>query len=227
MLEWNVEGDSSATIQMVSSKTDQKIAVVCGTSQANTDGCTPKKVTTMPCTAARVLLVFGLTPMLFYAQTNEEAALTSFKALVSRHIDSYKPNGRVRVRQVPGGWIRERFTLDPASAKFDVEKTSSLVSPFVATLSFTLIWSVTAVHPAEAAAAADNTFVAPENLSITVHKHEFAYQDQKWQPKSRTYRLQSGLVGGDLPCDEFLLKKEKPAEEDIHGCLEEFDDDVR
>jgi hypothetical protein len=34
-------------------------------------------------------------------------------------------------------------------------------------------------------------------------------------------------VGGDLPCDEFLLKKEKPAEEDIHGCLEEFDDDVR
>ncbi len=34
--------------------------------------------------------LLGLIPTWFYPQTNEDAALTSFKALVNRHIDSYE-----------------------------------------------------------------------------------------------------------------------------------------
>jgi hypothetical protein len=185
--------------------------------------------------------LLGLIPTWFYAQTNEDAAVTSFKALVNRHIDSYKPNGRIRVRKVPDGWTRERFVLDAASTTFDVEKTNSLVSPFVGTLSFTLMWAVTAIHKTEGEAAADENFTVPAIPATSVHKHVFAYQDHEWQPKTRAYRhppsafsaaqraseyLMRALTG-EFPCDELLHKKETAAEQDIHGCLEEFDDAFR
>jgi hypothetical protein len=184
--------------------------------------------------------LLGLIPTWFYAQTNEDAALTSFKALVNRHIDSYKPNGRISVRKGTDGWIRERFVLDTASVTFDVERTNSLVSPYVGTLSFTLAQAVTPQHKMEAEAAADN-FMVLDAVDTTTHKHAFSYQDQQWRPKTRTYhhslaqmtpeqRRSDSLVrvlSGEFPCDEFLHKKATAAEQDSHGCLEEFDDAFR
>lgn len=183
--------------------------------------------------------LLGLIPTWFYAQTNDDAALGAFKALVNRHRDSYTPNGRIRVRSGPDGWIRERVVLDAASVTFDVEKTSSLVSPYVGTLSFRLTQAVTPQHKTKAEAAADNNFkVLDVFLATTVHKHVFAYPDQEWRPKTRTYRHSMALMSpeqrrsdalvhalsGDFPCDELLHKKESAADQDIHGCLEEFDD---
>ncbi len=170
-----------------------------------------------------VLVTLALMPVFGQAQVTEETrALDSFKSLVRHHVDSYKPSGREHITKLGGGWAKERFTLDPTSAKFDVEKTSSLVSPFVGTLTFTLIRSFSAYHSTEAEAAADTVFTQEDT---SVHKHVFAYQDHQWQPTSRQYRKIGSTLDGYFPCDEFLLKKEKPSEKDTHGCLEEFDGD--
>lgn len=167
------------------------------------------------------LMTLVLIPALGQAQVSEEQkALDSFRTLVRRHVDSYKPNGREHVTKLGGGWTKERFTLDGTSAKFDVEKTSSLVSPFIGTLKFTLIRSLTAFHSTEPEAAADTVFIGRDT---SVHNHEFAYQDHQWQPTSRQYRDIGSVLDGSYPCDELLMKKEKPSEQDVHGCLEEFD----
>ncbi len=163
------------------------------------------------------LMILAL-PSFAGAQIAEQKALESFKSLVRRHVDSYKPDGREHITKLGGGWAKEQFIID--SPKFDVEKTSSLVSPFVGTLTFTLIRRTTAFHSTEDEAAAD-TVVTYEDR--TIHKHVFAYQEDQWQPTSRQYRHVGGSLDGDYPCDELLLKKDKPSEKDIHGCLEEFD----
>jgi hypothetical protein len=170
-----------------------------------------------------VATLMGLAAMPIFCQspvTEEQKALDSFKKLVRHHADSYKSNGRVHVTKLGGGWAKERLTIDPASMKFDVEKTASLVSPFVGTLAFTLNRSHSAFHPTEDEAAADSVFTHEDR---TVHKHVFAYQDYQWQPTSRQYQHVGGSLDGYYPCDELLLKEEKPSAKDIHGCLEEFD----
>lgn len=76
------------------------------------------------------LIALAAMPFLCQAQTtDDQKALESFKVLVRRHMESYKPNGREHVTELGGGWAKERFILDLATARFDVEKTSSLVSP--------------------------------------------------------------------------------------------------
>lgn len=170
-----------------------------------------------------ISIVVTLLPAFCQAQIGEDQnALNSFKKLVSDHVDSYKPNGRVHVTKLGGGWAKERFTLDPSSAKFDVEKTSSLVSPFVGTLTFTLVRNLTTFHETEAEAADDNTFI---KNTAAVHKHVFAYQDHQWRPTSRVHQQLNSSLKDYFDCDEFLLKKEKRSEKDINGCLEEFDAD--
>lgn len=170
---------------------------------------------------ALVSALVTLMPIFCQAQSNEDQnALDSFKALVRRHVDDYSPDGRVHVTKLAGGWAKELFTLDPASAKFDVERTASLVSPFVGTLTFSLTRKLSAFHATEAEAASDTAFV---EQVVSLHKHVFAFQDHKWQATSRQYRDIGSLVDGYFPCDEFLLKRDKPSEKDIHGCLEEFD----
>lgn len=171
----------------------------------------------------RILMMLALTPIFCRAQVSEDQkALDSFKSLVRRHIDSYELNPREHVTNFDSGWAKECFTIDPSSANFDVEKTSSLVSPYVGTLTFKLIRKLSAFHSTEAEADADTCTRESANL----HKDAFAYQDHQWQPTSRQHTALSGsLEGIYFPCDEFLLKREKPSEKDIHGCLEEFDGD--
>ena len=167
------------------------------------------------------LVGVALTPILSQAQPNrEQNALDTFRSLVRRHADSYKPNGREYVGKSKDGWMKGVFILDPASVKFDVEKTSSLVSPFVGTLTFTLAYSFSRVHSTEAEAAADTVL---RKSFTTMHKHSFAYQEEKWEAKVREYRTVGSVLSGDFPCDELLLSGSTPWAKDVHGCLEEFD----
>jgi hypothetical protein len=172
------------------------------------------------------VVVLALTPIFCQAQVSEDQkVLDSFKSLVNRHVDSYKNGGREHVTKLSGGWAKERFVLDIASVKFDVEKTSSLVSPFIGTLTFRLTRSVSAFYPTEADAAADLAVVG-SYVDQYLHKHVFAYQDHQWQPTSRKHMITSkSLLNGEyFSCDEFLLKDDiKPSHKDINGCLEEFD----
>jgi hypothetical protein len=170
--------------------------------------------------AAIILITLMVTQPWCRAQTAEDQnALKSFNSLIRRHVESYKPNGREHVTELGGGWVKERFTLVPSSVKFDVEKTASLVSPYVGTVTFTMIRQFTAFHPTRTDAANDDVFTKKDR---SIHTHVFAYQDHQWQPTRRQYRDVDATTDSDYPCDEFL-SKEDPSERDIHGCLEEFD----
>lgn len=170
-------------------------------------------------TLSVLLLALGVAALL-HAQTADEVALSSFKSLVHRHAESYKPNGREHVTQLAGGWVKENFTIDADSLKFDVEKTSSLVSPYVGTVSFMIIRHVTNFHSEPSDAAADNVFTKRFPYS---HKHIFGYQENAWRPTSRThYQVDHPAFNGD--CDVFLGKKKLPSDQDNYGCLEEFDE---
>lgn len=178
-----------------------------------------------------ILMVLAVIPTFCQPVTEEEKALDSFKGLVRRHVDSYKPYGHEHVWKFSGGWAKKRFTIDPDSVKFDVEKTNSLVSPLVATVTFTLTQSATAMHPTEEEAAADTVFISQlarykrqegaATRLLWVHRHVFAYQDHQWQPTSRQHHtVGSSLDGESFPCVE-------PSEPDGYGCLEEFDGGIQ
>lgn len=184
----------------------------------------------MRITSVATSMVLATMPIFCQSQISEEQkALDSFKSLVSHHADSYKLNGREHVTKLGGGWAKERFILDPGSAKFDVEKTPSLVSPLVGTLAFTLIRKFSVFHSTEIDAAADIVFIRED---VWVHKHVFAYQDHQWQPTSRQH-MKTGtgtsIDGEYFACDDFPLKEGRPSKKDIKddlfGCLEEIDGD--
>jgi hypothetical protein len=171
-----------------------------------------------------LIVTLAVLPIVCRAQANEDQkALDSFKSMVAHHVDSYQHGGREHVNKLGGGWAKERFNLDPASVTFDVEKTSSLVSPYVGTATFKLSRSLSAFHETEAEAAADDVLTKRDQ---TNHKHVFGYQDHQWKPTVRTFQyIGIPVLGDDFePCDELLLKVQRPSEKDIHGCLEEFDD---
>jgi hypothetical protein len=145
----------------------------------------------------------------------DQKAMASFKGLVRHHVDSYKANSRETVaicafENGQGMWAKERFSIDPTSVSFDVEKTSSLVSPFVGTVTFTIIEKESNLRLTKAEAAVDTVFTHEDR---SFHKHEFVYQEGQWKPTSRQH-----LYEGDwIDCG--------PPEADIFGCLEEFDGD--
>lgn len=165
------------------------------------------------------LIVMSICTNGFSQADDGPKALAAFKTLVRRHADSYTTvDGREHIAELGGGWAKERFFMNVSTVKYDVEKTSSLVSPFIGTLTFTLTRKLTAFHKTQAEAAADSVFIRED---IKVHKHVFGYQDNEWRPTNRKYGREGAPL--DLPCDEFLDKKGTPSERDIHGCLEEFD----
>jgi len=168
----------------------------------------------MPNGYAKVLMILALTPISCQV-TQEQKALRSFKSLVRRHVDSYKTNSREKVaiydvvhEQVM--LAKERFSIDPTSVTFDVEKTSSLVSPFMGTLTFVVIVKVTNQHLTQTEAAGDTVFT---HEFRSTHKHVFVYQDGKWQPTTRQHTYEGIWV-------DCVYENSDP-----FGCLEEYDGD--
>lgn len=146
----------------------------------------------------------------------DKEALDSFKKYVGLHLASYEHNRRERVALLGGGWVKEYFEPDKGSEGIDVEKTSSLVSPYMGELDFRLVRHYTAFHQTRDEAAADSSFVQSDAV---MHKHRYAYQDEKWVPKTRKY-----VVGEDeYDCDEVVAAGANAGQHDIHGCLEEYD----
>lgn len=60
---------------------------------------------------------------------------------------------------------------------FDVKVTDSLVTPYIGTLSYTVVFRFTAEHPTKEEAEKDNHFISslPTPLTFT-----YGYQDEKW-----------------------------------------------
>jgi hypothetical protein len=70
-----------------------------------------------------------------WAQSNDEKkAVDSFKGHIQHHLDSYKKNRREHVIQLGGGWAKQYYEADVDSAEIDVQRTTSLLSPYTARL---------------------------------------------------------------------------------------------
>jgi hypothetical protein len=115
-----------------------------------------------------------------------------------------------------GGWVKEYFEPNISSVTFDIQRTSSLVSPYSGRLNFELLTHYTAFHKSSAEAAVDSDFT---QVSSVLHKHTYAYQDGRWVPQVRRYVS----YGGEYDCTEVINIGPDAGEVDIHGCLEEYD----
>jgi hypothetical protein len=170
-------------------------------------------------------LLLLLAALLFHppqtvAQSEDQDALAAFKSYINHHLSSYKQNRREKVSLLGGGWIKEYFEPDVASAQIDVQKTNSLVSPYAASLNFRMIRHRTAFHPTKEEAANDSQFIGQDS---SLHKHTYAYQEKQWVPKTRKCKRESANAEW-YDCDEVVATGENAGEHDIHGCLEEYDD---
>src|ERR1700684_3279901 len=139
---------------------------------------------------ARTVIGLGLTLcVLCCAQSDDEKkVVNSFKGYVQHHLDSYKTNRRERIAEAQGGgWIKEYWEMDANSAEMDIQRTTSLLSPYTARLNFRLILYVTMVHQSREDASADTSF--SQSPRVFLHRHNYSYQDDKWVPKIRQVRL--------------------------------------
>jgi hypothetical protein len=114
--------------------------------------------------------------------------------------------------------------MEKESFKFDVEKTTSLISPLKGTFTFKLERSLTVLYQTKAEAEADNNFSTRSDTCS--HTHVFAYQDGQWQATSRinqdiTLTKQLGHVCQGN-CD-WNVTTDKAMNNDTDGCREDFD----
>jgi hypothetical protein len=156
-----------------------------------------------------------------HAQSGDETkVLESFKRLVQQRREVYQ-KGRVYINPVEGSFVRLSFRLDPMSIKFDLQKTSSLVSPYVGEIEFILITDFSPRHNTADDASADKSVQIADTVR---HKHTFAYQEGQGAPTVRKHQS----IGWSTPepwydCDE-IIKRKKSGRKDFQGCLEEYDD---
>ncbi len=156
---------------------------------------------------------------LCFAQSDDKQVVDSFKGYMQHHFDSYKTNRRERVTLLGGGWVKEYYEPDASSATFDVQRTSSLVSPYLGKLNFRLRAHYTAFHKTREEAAGDSNFT---QVSSTLHMHTYAYQDGKWVPQARKHAGVPGTT--EYACDEVVRVGPDAGQLDIYGCLEEYDE---
>src|SRR5579862_658984 len=172
----------------------------------------------------RAVILAGLFLASATAQSDEKKAVDSLKVYVQHHLDSYQMNRRERVTKLGGGWVKQYFEMDVNSAEMDVQRTTSLISPYTARLDFRMILHLTAFHRSRDEAVEDTVFMQSD---IYLHRHNYAYQDGKWVPKIRQHKwdIRNALV--PMPwsdCTEVVMTGPDAGKTDMFGCLEEFDD---
>jgi hypothetical protein len=148
--------------------------------------------------------------------SNDKQVVESFRTYMQQHFASYEHNRRERTTLLSQGWMKMYYQPDQSSAGIDVQRTASLVSPYIGTLEFKLVNHFTAFHKSRKEAESDSTFV---NSKAVSHTHTYAYQDGKWVPKTRKHVE----YGDTYNCDEVISVGENAGERDINGCLEEYD----
>jgi hypothetical protein len=166
-----------------------------------------------------LLVISGFHPALAQSTSEDKQAVESFKSYIQQHFASYKQNRRERVTMLGGGWVKEYFEPNSDSASIDVQKTTSLITPYTGKLDFQLVRHMTGFHKTREDAAADSSFV---KTTIAIHHHTYAFQDGKWLPKVRQHES-PGLENQLFRCDEVITQGPDAGEKDINGCLEEYD----
>jgi hypothetical protein len=109
------------------------------------------------------------------AQSDAEV-VASFKKHLADYAVSFKTDRRESVRETSGGWRKNYYEVGD-NYSIDLQRTASLVSPYVGTVEFHFVMHSTAFHKTREEAEADNKFISSESFR---HRHSYAYQDSAW-----------------------------------------------
>ena len=105
-------------------------------------------------------------------------ALADFDALVAHCREAFneRPLSEVAYAEAAGSWVKRLYA--PVSLAFNVQKTASRVSPFVAQIEVTEVASARRGEDENAARALNVSM--DENVIRSVRRINFAYQDDAW-----------------------------------------------
>ena len=144
-------------------------------------------------------------------QSEEEQLTEKFKELVTEHLESYKTDNRQSLGLLGGGWVKKEYNVIASS--YDIQKTNSVVSPYVGICKFTLQRSYSDFFDTkEAALQADNL----TQQDSREHIHKYSYQDNRWIITERNNVGSYGLTD----CDEVISEGEAKGTDNIYGCWE-------
>jgi hypothetical protein len=107
--------------------------------------------------------------------------------------------------------VNENYEPDSVSAAIDIQRTSSLVSPYSGRLTFDLVTRYTAFHKNKSDAAVDSDFTQSKRVS---HIHTYAFQNGKWVPQVRRYMG----YGGEYDRAETINMGPDAGAVSINGC---------
>jgi hypothetical protein len=126
-----------------------------------------------------------------------EDPVASFKQKVGDFVNTYKQSKHEEVFHidrfedvVAEGWRKGSSELVPDSYLVDVEKTDSLVSPYIGTLKFDTKMFVSNLQDSEKGARETQIFTNTNHPYVHNHLHTYSYQDGAWVVKSRKQRSQ-------------------------------------
>jgi hypothetical protein len=162
-----------------------------------------------------ILLVCG--SVVLAQSPAEEAVIIAFREYISRHLSSYEQDNRLNVYKLGCGWAKIYYKVE-GEYSIDVQRTSSLISPYIGVCEFKLRRHYTACHPTKEGAQQDSRFV---NTDANLHKHMYAYQDNKWVPKKREYYMVLPIIGNKwFSCDDPIVGEEEKGKRTTGGCIE-------
>lgn len=119
------------------------------------------------------------------AQTDQEnTVVNSFRKAVNDFVPVHIQQSHTVVR-AGCGWLKDYFEPSP-NYRIDVQKTNSLVSPYLGVVEFNVTRHATKCHKTQAEAEKDDSFSSDAGgYETTTHRDTFVFQDKMWVLKSR------------------------------------------
>lgn len=145
---------------------------------------------------------------------DSQQVVRQFEKYMKGHLKSYRKDNREKVSFYGRGWAKEVFESVPEYT-FDIQRTTSLVSPFIGVCEFSLVEKRTAFHTSREEAAEDNAFVELETVR---HRHTYSFQGKKWVVVSRQHY--SNLFAEWFDCNETITEGANKGLTNLTGCHE-------
>ena len=152
-------------------------------------------------------LVAAGIPVLKAQSEQENAVVNSFRKAVNDFVPAHIQQSH-KVEKLGCGWKKLYFEPSP-NYRIDVQKTNSLVSPYLGVVEFNVIRHDTKCHKTQAEAEKDDSFSSNAGgYETTTHRDTFVFQDKMWVLKSRELYNTNSPDKDPYPC--------KP----LYGCLD-------
>lgn len=131
-----------------------------------------------------VLFFIIISTNITFASSEDQSAISSFKDVVQKHMDSYIDDPRILVFNLNPDWLKTKAVVSNAS--FDVQRTNSIVSPYVGIMVYNM--SVGSIKKStKEAVENDNNF--QYDLPDYLCRITFSYQNEKWVPTRYQFEI--------------------------------------